>query len=815
ASYPLWVYAQDLILWSAATEATTAWGDSLAAAAAMPQQAAYPTSDPYVNTPDEQYMMEDFFGDSDTESDEDLQDPECTDEAIEAYASNLLPPGVPANRTNITTVLYETYLNIKKRYRAYTKKTTKVRRSNRRYYGRRSGQGKGGFRRQFGKPSHFPVEEQHDPTYFKGGKGKGSSFRGHGKNRKDPVTGEAMKCHECGSDEHLRRNCPKLHHLTHAAVLEWSQIVADGTGIPTDINTDHVTHQERQLRELMTRSFNPQQPQQAVAAEHQHTSILHQLRILDQTANDGEQISARFFPWWNLDVELDETSSFNMANLNDEQIFLLKTKLPGEGREGLLVDTGAHDNLVGNLFIKRVLNILSEQGMMDKVKWQKLPKPINVSGVGKESQLVEWAITIPLKVIANDVKSDTTYTAPVVGTEEDPSTIPALWGIKSMRHQRAVIDLVNNEIHLCGPGRVYINTPHGTSTLKIESSMSGHPLVPCTEFDKHKRKVTFKAEPQYATEHQSDVVHHFSDFIGKQHESGSLKTTMVRLQDGSHTSTIRLEANFDLGAPGMIDHAEAPAAVASLLDLLFKAEHKTTDNSSGDQVMFDVLDEDSTAYPTDAAVRAKERERHRKAQAIDPTHATPSKKKKFKVEQHFDDCGLDDSSLKQALWTLNQTSTEIYDDKDQLMDNEQDQDTCSVFVSSLRGLSGSDTNDKTYSHVPKQFKYDAFTSFMADWSYPAQYSSQSRDHYIDVVEICGGNARTSQILIHRFHETKIGLNFDIIVGIDLLDPTQEAALWQYLKSNKVLITILSVPCTGLAGWQTLNKFTNPETWKQS
>eukprot|EP00959_Pyramimonas_sp_CCMP1952_P317430 6643484-Pyramimonas_sp.AAC.1 len=86
----------------------------------------------------------------------------------------------------------------------------------------------------------------------------------------------------------------------------------------------------------MTRSFNPQQPQQAIAAEHQRTSILQQLRILDQTANDGEQISARFFPWWNLDVELDENSSFNTANLNDEQIFLLKTKLPGEGREGLL-----------------------------------------------------------------------------------------------------------------------------------------------------------------------------------------------------------------------------------------------------------------------------------------------------------------------------------------------------------------------------------------------------------------------------------------------------------------------------------------------
>ncbi|CAK0793269.1 unnamed protein product, partial [Prorocentrum cordatum] len=593
---------------------------------------------------------------------------------------------------------------------------------------------------------------------------------------------------------------PHEEPATYTLTVERSQIISDGMGIMTDHDADHDAHQERQLQELTNRSYSRQEPQQANPAEHHHTSILQQLRILDQTAGDGDQISARFFPWWNLDVELDANSSFNTADFNEEQIFLLKMKLPGGGREGLLVVTGAHDNLVGNLFVKRILDILSVQGVTDRVKWQKLSKPINVSGVGKNSQLVERAIAIPLRVIANDVKSDTTYTAPVVGTEEDPSTAPALWGIESMRRQRAVIDLVNNEIHLCGPGRVYINTPHGTSTLKIESSMSGHSLVPCTEFDKYKKKVSFKAAPQYVTENQSVtaanervravwVQQHFSDFIGNQHQGGSLKTTMVRLRDGSHTSTIRLETNFDLGAPGIVNSMEAPAAVASLLDLSFKAEHKpsreqvvtppaatsasahspprTTGDSSGDKVMFDVLDENFTAYPTDAAVRAKERERHRKSQAIDPTHAMASKKK-FKVEQHYDDCGLDDSSLKQASWVLNQTNTDIYDDDDQIMNDEPEQDTCSM----------------TYSHMPKKCKYDSFTAFMTDWSYPSQYSSHSKDHYIDVVEICGGNARTSQIMIHRFHEVKIGLNFDIIVGIDLLDPTQEAALWQYLKSNK-------------------------------
>ena len=56
------------------------------------------------------------------------------------------------------------------------------------------------------------------------------------------------------------------------------------------------------------------------------------------------------------------------------------------------------------------------------------------------------------------------------------------------------------------------------------------------------------------------------------------------------------------------------------------------------------------AYPTEAAIRAKER--HKVQQAIDPDHAKGVKKRKFDVEQHFDDCRRDDSSLKEALWGM-------------------------------------------------------------------------------------------------------------------------------------------------------------------
>ena len=44
--------------------------------------------------------------------------------------------------------------------------------------------------------------------------------------------------------------------------------------------------------------------------------------------------------------------------------------------------------------------------------------------------------------------------------------------------------------------------------------------------------------------------------------------------------------------------------------------------------------------------------------------------------------------------------------------------------------------------------------------------------YHDVVEICGGEARVSQILISR-RNYAVAPNFDLVTGIDLLDEKQE------------------------------------------
>ena len=58
--------------------------------------------------------------------------------------------------------------------------------------------------------------------------------------------------------------------------------------------------------------------------------------------------------------------------------------------------------------------------------------------------------------------------------------------------------------------------------------------------------------------------------------------------------------------------------------------------------------------------------------------------------------------------------------------------------------------------------------------------------FADIVEICGGLAQTSKMLVQRFHEVRVGLNFDAIVGFDLLKPQDISYTYihiQYAKSN--------------------------------
>ena len=238
------------------------------------------------------------------------------------------------------------------------------------------------------------------------------------------------------------------------------------------------------------------------------------------------------------------------------------------------------------------------------------------------------------------------------------------------------------------------------------------------------------------------------------------------------------------------------------------------------------LDETADAsYPTEAAIRAKER--HKVQQAIDPDHAKGVKKRKFEVEQHFDDCGRDDSSLKEALWSM--APETLYLDAE-LRDREDDSELMDELAQScLTGFYGAGIDpsfraDGTDARQASRTRFHQtgspaahtrqhctdFMTFLSQWHLPTQGNA-----YVDVAELCGGQATTSLVLVHRYHHLNVGKNFDISVGIDLLSMKEVSALWKYLAQSRVHVVIMSVPCTGMAGWQRLNRITNRASWEHS
>ena len=90
-------------------------------------------------------------------------------------------------------------------------------------------------------------------------------------------------------------------------------------------------------------------------------------------------------------------------------------------------------------------------------------------------------------------------------------------------------------------------------------------------------------------------------------------------------------------------------------------------------------------------------------------------------------------------------------------------------------------------------------------------SQQSRG--IDIMEVCGGEARVTQVAFRR--HLKTGKNFDLVAGLDLTDKKTIEELWQYVKQYKPLVIVMAPVCTSFGSLSHLNKVINPVSWMKS
>ena len=96
----------------------------------------------------------------------------------------------------------------------------------------------------------------------------------------------------------------------------------------------------------------------------------------------------------------------------------------------------------------------------------------------------------------------------------------------------------------------------------------------------------------------------------------------------------------------------------------------------------------------------------------------------------------------------------------------------------------------------------------------AQSKEQAFTGHVDVIELFGGQAGTSKVLLRRFNAVT-GENFDLITGYNMNSKACREKFWKYMEEFKPVMVVMAPPCTGLAGWKSMNRVYNYEAWHRS
>ena len=172
--------------------------------------------------------------------------------------------------------------------------------------------------------------------------------------------------------------------------------------------------------------------------------------------------------WWEVDSP-ESMSGDSLSEMSAREAYHLRTRLGGD-RVGLLVDPGAHDNLVGSRTADRMVQMLGVPS-----RTLRMDKALQVEGVGKSAQSASTARKMALRLCTDEGTAvNGSYTAPVIAD----SDLPPLLGLKSLRNFGAILDMSKNQLILPGPASCTITRSPGSQVFDLKLSSSGHLILP-------------------------------------------------------------------------------------------------------------------------------------------------------------------------------------------------------------------------------------------------------------------------------------------------------------------------------------------------
>ena len=185
--------------------------------------------------------------------------------------------------------------------------------------------------------------------------------------------------------------------------------------------------------------------------------------------------ASSFYPVWLLEPCCVTSNRAQMTQ--EEQSYINKALSLPSGRMGLIVDPGSWQSLMGDKFAEALLDMLALNGQSATMTQR--TTPLNVGGVGHGSQMCHEDLQFPIALRRSDgALDDGTCTSPIIRD----SHVPGLLGNAALKRERAIIDCGNNCIYFCGEGEIQIVLPPGSKQYPLESSPSGHMLLPISEF---------------------------------------------------------------------------------------------------------------------------------------------------------------------------------------------------------------------------------------------------------------------------------------------------------------------------------------------
>ena len=208
-----------------------------------------------------------------------------------------------------------------------------------------------------------------------------------------------------------------------------------------------------------------------------------------------------------------------------------------------------------------------------------------------------------------------------------------------------------------------------------------------------------------------------------------------------------------------------------------------------------------------------------------------SKKKSFKHEEHYDDCGSDVPPLMDSEYLCHLCCSETLDDAveaaffESIWDLEDplecdEEEICYGFWQFEHYVwkgSGdclpSDKVDDELMPVEPDWLTTPDTIDVDPPELTAYLSRPDMKGDIDIMELFGGMVGATKVCIRR--RLKTGIDVDLVTGFDMMKKDQREQVMEYIDIHKPFLIIMGPPCTSFGSWSHLNRKKYRKTWEES